>query len=256
MPRTPPVRTAGQRPFIAIAAAVVLATGVPQVLEAARAAGDGAPAATSDGVPGPSPEPGRTAQIVGPVRGADVQTYVDDRLAALADAPATVDTAVVSFADVLSVQDARTLVGGDVEVRAVLYRLPLPQAAARAVRVGPDDDVAAALEADLGGRVDELAEERRSAVEFLESGTIDDEAFIADFEQRVVELDEAIAAIEDGRLVHAVVVRGELGALQALVDEVGVRLVDPAPPGTDIALSVFTGLLPGDTDTVSEGRAG
>lgn len=256
MPRTPPARTAGQRPFIALAAAVVLAIGVPQVLEAARSAGTGDVAAGPDGPAAPSPEPGRSPQIVGPVRGADVQAYVDDRTQALQEAPDTVDTAVVSFADVLTVDDARAVLGGVGEVRAVLYRLPLPQAAARTVRVAAGDDVTAALQAELEGRVADLQRDRDDAVTLLESGTVEDEAFVAEYQRLVAELDEAIAAVQDGRLVHGVVVRAPLDALQGLVGAVGVRLVDPAPPGTDIALSVFTGLLPGDTSTVSEGRAG
>lgn len=239
-----------------MAAAVVLATGVPQVLEAARSDQGGEATAEQAGPPAPSPEPGRAAEIVGPVRGADLQGYVDDRTAALLEAPDSVDTAIVSFTDVLSVQDAVTLVMGAGEVRAVLYRLPVPQAASRTVRVGPGDDIAAALQADLEGRVADLQQERQAAVDLLESGTVDDEAFIADYERLVAELDDAIAAAEDGRLVHAVVVRGDIEDLRDLVDEVGIRLVDPAPPGTDIALSVFSGLLPGDTATVSEGRAG
>ena len=240
-----------------MAAVVVLVAGVPQVLEAARSdQGGDTIAGEETGPPAPSPEPGRAAEIVGPVRGADLQGYVDDRTTALLEAPGTVDTAIVSFTDVLSVQDALTLVTAAGEVRAVLYRLPVPQAATRNVRVGPGDDIAEALQADLAGRVEVLQQERQAAVDLLESGTVDDEAFIADYERLVAELDDAIAAAEDGRLVHAVVVRGDIEDLRGLVDEVGIRLVDPAPPGTDIALSVFSGLLPADTATVSEGRAG
>lgn len=257
MPRTPPVRTAGQRPFIAVVAAVVLAIGATSVAgRQTAAAGDGPDGGPTSPAAVPSPEPGRSAQVVGPVRGADVTAYVADRTAALRDAPDGVDTAVVSLTNVLGPTDATAVVGASVQVRALLYRLPLPQAVARTVRLGPGEDPSAALAADLEGRLAELRSEQAATVELLESGTVEDEAFLDEYERRVAELDEVISAAERGRVVHAVVVRGELVALQELVDAVGVRLVDPAPPGTDLALSVFAGLLPGDTETVSGGRGG
>lgn len=258
MPRTPPVRTAGQRPLIAVIAAVVLAIGATSVAgrsTTTTASGEDEGGSATAGGP-PAPEPGRSAQVVGPVRGADVASYVDGRTTALLDAPPGVDTAVVSLTDVLSPPDAAAVVGPELEVRALLYRLPLPQATTRTVLLEPQDDPAAALAADLGGRVAELRSEQQDTVELLESGTVEDQAFLDEYERRVAELGDAIAAAESGRVVHAVVVRGDLGLLQGLVDGVGVRLVDPAPPGTDLALSVFAGLLPTDTDTVSEGRAG
>ncbi len=257
MPRTPPARTAGQRPFIAAVATVVLAIGATSVAGRLPAPGTGGdPAPDQEQAAVPSPEPGRSAQVVGPVQGADVAAYVDDRTTALLGAPADVDTAVVSFTDVLTPADAVALVGADVQVRAVLHRLPLPQATTRIVRVAADEDPSAALAADLAGRVDDLRAERQETVTLLESGTVEDQEFVAEYQRRVGELDAALGAAEDGRVVHAVVVRGDLAALQALVGAVGVRLVDPAPPGTDLSLSVFAGLLPGDTETVSQGRTG
>lgn len=255
MARTPPARTAGQRPLIAVVALVVLAIGALAVADEETAGRQGVEEGPEVAVPGPSPEPGRTAQVVGPARGAEVEAYVEDRTSALLDAPETVDTAVVSFSDRLSLQDALAVVAGAGEVRAVLYRLPLEQAAPRTVRTAPDQDMAAALEASLQEQVQALEEERRSAVELLESDTVEDEEFLADYRRRVEELESALAAAEDGRVVHAVVLRAPLSELQALVDATAVRLVDPAPPSTDVALSVFHGLLPTDTETVSHGRA-
>lgn len=256
MPRTPPARTAGQRPFIAVVAGVVLVIGATAVADRVPVQPDASAGPSDDTLVVPSPEPGRTAQVVGPVQGAEVAAYLDDRTAALLDAPEDVDTAVVSFTDVLTPGDAAALVGSSVEVRALLYRLPLPQATPRTVRVGPADDPAAALAADLGGRLEDLRADRDATLDLLDSGTVEDDEFLADYERRVAELDAAIAAASAGRVVHAVVVRGDLGALRALVDAVGVRLVDPAPPGTDVSLSVFAGLLPTDTGTVTAGRAG
>lgn len=256
MARTPPARTVGQRPLIAVVALVVLAIATPAVLdEQANRDPAGQQGPGSQAAPDPSPEPGRSAQVVGPVRGADVQGYVEDRTTALLESPATVDTAVVSFSDVLSARDALAVIGDAGNVRVLLYQLPLEQASPRSVRVGADEDPVAALEASLQEQVPALQEERESAVELLESDTVEDEDFVADYERRVAELDQALAAAEDGRVVHAVVVRAPLEQLQDLVDATAVRLVDPAPPETDLGGSVFHGLLPSDTGTVSQGRA-
>lgn len=258
MARTPPARTAGQRPLIAGVALVVLAIGAVAVADEQTTgrAVDGQEEPGSGAAPtGPAPEPGRTPQVVGPARGAEVGAYIEDRTSALRDAPEAVDTAVVSFSERLSLQDALAVVADAGEVRAVLYALPLEQAAPHTVRTGPGEDPTAALEAALQEQVQVLEEERRSAIELLESDTVEDEEFLADYQRRVEELEAALAAAEDGRVVHAVVLRAPLPALQDLVDATAVRLVDPAPPSTDVAGSVFHGLLPGDTDTVSQGRA-
>lgn len=256
MARTPPARTAGQRPLIALVAVVVLAIGGSSLTAELQARQqDPEPAAGPDTPAQPSPEPGREAVVVGPARGADVAAYVEDRTTALQEAPPTVDTAVVSFTEVLAIEEVLTVVGDAVEVRSVLLRLPLELATPQTVRVGPRDDVAAAVAAALDDRLEPVVTELESARELLESGTVEDEAFIDEYERRVEELEAARAAAEDGDVVHAVVVRGALADLQALVDAPAVRLVDPAQPGTDVALSVFHGLLPGDTGTVSFGRA-
>lgn len=256
MARTPPARTAGQRPLIALVAVVVLAIGGSSLTAELQARQqDPEPASGPDAPAQPSPEPGREAVVVGPARGAEVAAYVEDRTAALQEAPPTVDTAVVSFTEVLTIEEVLTIVGDRVEVRSVLLRLPLELATPQTVRVGPGDDVAAAVAAALADRVEPVVTELESARELLESGTVEDEAFVDEYERRVEELEAARAAAEEGDVVHAVVVRGALADLQALVDAPAVRLVDPAQPGTDVALSVFHGLLPGDTETVSFGRA-
>lgn len=256
MARTPPARTAGQRPLIALVAVVVLAiAGTALATDmAARQADPGTPSGP-DAAPAPSPEPGRQGEVVGPTRGAEVGPYVEDRTAALLDALATVDTAVVSFSEVLTVEEVLTVIGGRADVRAVLLRLPLELATPQTVLVGPGDDVAAAVEEVLVERLAPVVTELEAQRELLESGTVEDEAFIEEYERRVDELEATRAAAAAGEVVHAVVVRGGLADLQALVDAPAVRLVDPAPPGTDVALSVFHGLLPGDGDTVSFGRA-
>lgn len=257
MARTPPARTAGQRPLIALVALVVLAIGGTSLVGELAGRDAGAGAGTPD-VPaaGQVPEEGRSAEVVGPVRGADVAAYVDDRTAALLDAPPTVDTAVVSFTDRLRVQDALMLVGDGAEVRAVLVRLPGELAVPQTIRVAPEEDPVAVVQAALADTVDPLRREQAELRELLDSGTVDDEEFEAEYERRVAAIDEALAAVEgDGALVHAVVVRADVERLRELRDTTAVRLVDPAPPGTDIGLSVFHGLLPSDTGTVTFGRA-
>lgn len=256
MARTPPARTAGQRPLIALVAVVVLAiAGSTLVTDLTTRQEDPAVSGAPDPAAAPSPEPGRQAQVVGPARGAEVAAYVADRTGALRDAPPTVDTAVVSFSEVLTIEEALTVIGGRADVRGVLLRLPLDLATPQTVRVGPGDDVAAAVAEALDERVAPVVTELEAQRELLDSGTVEDQAFIDEYERRIEELEAARAAAEDGEVIHAVVVRGALADLQALVDAPAVRLVDPAPPGTDVALSVFHGLLPGDDDTVSFGRA-
>ncbi len=257
MARTPPARTAGQRPLIALVAVAVLAIGGSSLAAELREQQQEptTPSAGSQEPAQPSPEPGREAVVVGPARGADVDGYVQDRTAALQEAPPTVDTAVVSFTEVLTIEEVLTIIGDGAQVRGVLLRLPLELATPQTVRVGPGDDTAAAVEASLAERLEPVVTELEAQRELLESGTVEDEAFVAEYERRVEELESARTAAEEGEVVHAVVVRGALADLQSLVDAPAVRLVDPAQPGTDVALSVFHGLLPGDEETVSFGRA-
>lgn len=257
MARTPPARAVGQRPLIAAVAVVVLAVAGTSLMSL-KAQQGGSTRAVGGQQGGPAePEPGRVAEVVGPVRGADVPAYVDDRTAALLEAPAAVDTAVVSFTQVLRVQDALALVEGTGTVRAVLLRLPLQLAAPTTVRVGPGEDPVAAVDAELEAAVAPLAQEQDELRQLLDGGTVDDEDFIEEYERRLAEITEVRELVEDGgALVHAVVVRAPVEELQALEGTTAVRLVDPAPPGTDIGLSVFHGLLPSDTETVSFGQAG
>lgn len=249
MARTPEARLAGQRPLIAVVATVVLLSGVAMQLDA-RGAATGGAQGTGDPA---AAEPGRAPQVVGPARGAQVTAYVADRQVALAEAPAEVDTAVVSFASLQTVASAQLLVGDALDVRAALVRLPL--SGAEPFTVVSEGDLVAGVEAALAARVEPLVTEEAETRSLLEDGSVTDPAFLADYEQRVAELAAAIDAARAGApVVHAVVVRGTLQALLALESVPEVRLVDPAPPGTDVATSVFHGLLPSDDDVTSFGR--
>lgn len=254
MARTPPARTAGQRPLIALVAIgvlVVAGLSLPSQL-GTQGGGSGGPAAPGQ----PEAEVGRTAEVVGPVRGADVVTYVADRTAALEEAPEEVDTAVVSFSEVLRVEDALALVQDAGEVRAVLLRLPLELTPPQTVRVGAGEDPVALVDEVLASSLDPLVTEEQALRELLDSGTVDDAEFEAEYERRIESIVEAREAVEgDGDLVHAVVLRAPLAALRDLQGTTAIRLVDPAPPNTDVALSVFHGLLPSDAETVTFGRA-
>lgn len=250
MARTPEVRTTGQRPFIAVVAAVVLAAGVQVQLDQQDAAG-------TDASPGGGDVGQLTDQdaatVVGPPRGVPVAEYVADRQRAMAEAPADVSIAVVSFTELLQPVDLDRVLGGEVEVRLLLVDLPLSTAAPLTIAVAGDP--AQAVRDRLTDDVGRFEEERAETQSLLEDGGLTDEAFIADYERRVEELSATIEAAGGGtELVYAAVVEGPLEALQALEGVGLVRLVDPAPPATDITVSRFHGLLPGDEDVTSLGR--
>jgi hypothetical protein len=191
---------------------------------------------------------------VGPPRGADVRTYIDDRTEELLSAPDGVDTAVVSFTDALRVQDALALVEGVGDVRAVLLRLPLEGNRPETLRVGDGEDPVAVVEEFLDQAVAPLRQEIAAQRNFLESGTIDDEAFVDDAERRIEEIQQVLDELEgDAAVVHAVVLRAPVDQLQELSGATAIRLVDPGPPATDIGLSTFRGLLPSDDETVTFG---
>lgn len=252
MARTPPARTAGQRPLIAVVAAVVLAVGGLAV-----AGADPAPDGAGDAAaprPLPSPEAGRTAEVVGPPRGADISSYVEDRTTELLQAPDGVDTAVVSFTETLRIEDALALVQGKGEVRAVLLRLPLEGNRPETMRVGAQEDPVAVVRQFLDGAAQPLRAEIDAQRQLLESGTIDDDAFEQDAERRIDEIQQVLDELDgDAAVVHALVLRASLDELQDLAGATAIRLVDPGPPGTDIGLSSFHGLLPSDDETVSFG---
>jgi hypothetical protein len=89
----------------------------------------------------------------------------------------------------------------------------------------------------------------------LDDGSVVDPAFIADYERRVQEMDRILEVLDgDPAIVFAVVVEGPIVALRALVSDPAVRLVDAAPPETQVAGSGFWGLLPTDEDVATFGH--
>ncbi len=250
MARTPPVRTAGQVPLIAGVALVVLLGGLVAQGDDARRPVDGSAEVQDQADQGITSVSSR----VGPPTATPVEQYVADRTTAMQQAT-DIDVAVVSFSELVTAKQAVDLVGADVVVVSVMLRVPLETA--RPVVIRAEGDAVSAASDALAQLAGELAEEEQAQRRLLESDTLNDAAFEQDARDQAEALAAARGAAIGGQpLVHAVVVRGPLQALQALQQLPQVRLVDPAPPGTDPATSVFHGLLPSDTETVRFGRAG
>jgi hypothetical protein len=252
MARTPPVRTAGQRPFIAIVASLVLLGSVVLAFDEDRRpptiSADPEIVIQSDVADG-----GAVAARVGPPTGSSVDEYIADRSTTMREATAG-DIAVISFAQLQSTADAVAAVGDDVVVLYVLLRMPL--AAASPIAVAAEDDPVASVTAAVDRSVARLLQEEQAFLELLASDSLDNAEFEADAEQQAELLKTARTQISDGApLIHAVVVRGPLHVLQALQDAPMVRLVDPAPVATDAATSTFYGLVVSDEVTVRYGRS-
>jgi hypothetical protein len=231
MARTPPVRTAGQRPFIAVVASVVLLGSVVLAFDEDRRP----PSISADPeivIQSDVADGGAVAVRVGPPTGSSVDGYITDRSRSMREATAG-DIAVVSFAQLQTPADAIAAVGDDVEVLYVLLRVPL----------------------ETASPIARLLQEEQAFLELLASDSLNNAEFEADAEQQADLLKTARTQIDEGApLVHAVVVQGPLQQLQALQDAPMVRLVDPAPVATDAATSTFYGLVVSDEVTVRYGR--
>lgn len=191
---------------------------------------------------------------VGPPLGVDIEEYVAQRREALREAGDDVDVAVVSFVSRRSAGAAVDNVGSRLEVRQVLLRLPLEGSAPFAVTVDPQD-AAAATEAAVEEALQVLRDEAGELRTLLDSDTIEDEVFIADFEDRLATLQAVLDEADDGAMfVHGVVVSGSVGAFAELARSPAVRLVDPAPPGVDAGTVVAVALQPEDTDVATVGQ--
>jgi hypothetical protein len=251
MARTPPVRTAGQRPFIAVVASVVLLGSVVLAFDEDRRP----PSISADPeivIQSDVADGGAVAVRVGPPTGSSVDGYITDRSRSMREATAG-DIAVVSFAQLQTPADAIAAVGDDVEVLYVLLRVPLVTASPIAVAAAGDPVASVAAAIDLA--VARLLQEEQAFLELLASDSLNNAEFEADAEQQADLLKTARTQIDEGApLVHAVVVQGPLQQLQALQDAPMVRLVDPAPVATDAATSTFYGLVVSDEVTVRYGR--
>lgn len=194
------------------------------------------------------------AQVVGPRAGEDLRGYVDERAAALAAVPADQRVvAVVSLAEYATPEEVVALLPAGTEVRFAQYRVPAEGERPLETEVVGDDlvgSVARAVEVVVEPILSEIVE----AETLLASGTIEDEAFAADLERRVSEL-EAVRNLLDSsaRVVFAVVVEGEGDQLRAIAAAPEVRLVDVGDPGAEVARSRFFGLVPEEREEAQFG---
>lgn len=197
-------------------------------------------------------DPGEAVAEVGPVRGSEIEAYVDRRRGALAAHPPDRRLrAVVSFR---TFREATALeLPDEVEPELLLIRLPLPDRSPRAVELG-EQDPGAALAAVVAQERDELAEEAEELESMLDSD-IGDELFVEEFERRRTEIGEVRAELRSGaRVIYGVVVVGPARALTQLQDTPGVRLVDPGGEPVETRRTTFYGLLPDDEQHASHGR--
>lgn len=193
-------------------------------------------------------------QITGPIVGARVEDHVEARRAVLLAAPADDERyAVVSFDGYLTAEEALAALPDGVEVLEAQVRIPDVNAVPLQTEVVAGDlvgSVARVLEQERTVLLEEIAGLR----EYVESGSVTDEAFLEAFQ---ADLDRAVAVrnlLDSGAgTVFALVVRAEVADLRVLDGHGEVRLVDLAPGETDLASSVFFGLRPEDVDRVTYG---
>lgn len=193
------------------------------------------------------------AVVVGPDDGEQLAPYIAERRDELAElADDEIRVAVVSFADYLTAEQAADVVPDSLTPLEVELRLPDQQM--EPLEVDVDDGVDRAVTDALAAERERMAEEEAEFRELLESGTVEDEDFVAEFRAQLERLKAVRNLLDTGAgTVFAVVVRGPAGELQALAEAERVRLVDPAPAETDPAASTFYGLLPDDDERASYG---
>ncbi len=241
-----------------------------------------APGPTTTGSPSDDPPAlAGGAVVVGPGRGEQLAPYIADRRDALAGiADDEIRVAVVSFTEHLTGEQAAEVVPDGVTALEVELRLPDPQMEPFEVAVGEEredgevgeegeereereereagaageDGIESAVNEALAAERERIAREEAEFRELLESGTVEDEDFVAEFRQQLERLKAVRNLLDTGAgTVFAVVVRGPVAELRALAEAERVRLVDPAPAETDPAASTFYGLLPDDDETASYG---
>lgn len=221
---------------------------------AARADGGGsAVGPTAEPTSGDGPALAGGAVVVGPAEGQQLDAYIAERREALADVPdGEMRVAVVSFTDYLAGQDAADVIPDELSAQVLQLRLPDPRMEPFEVEV--DDGIEEAAAEAIAEERERIAEEEAEFRELLESGTVEDEDFVAEFREQLESLKAVRNLLDTGAgTVFAVVVRGPGEDLRALAESAQVRLVDPAPAETDADASTFYGLLPDDEETASFG---
>ncbi|MDX1620592.1 MAG: hypothetical protein R3320_06360 [Nitriliruptorales bacterium] len=245
---------------IATAASAVHFDRYPDIL-AAEAEARAAAERQTVRVPGTSAGDGQPslaggAVEIGPPVGVDLERYITDcheELAEFGDGEEAI-VAVVSFDAYLEPGEVLERLPEDVTVRFAQYRIPAEGEPPLETEV-VGGDLAASIDRAIGDALEPIRAEEAEVEKLIESGTVEDEEYLADYERRLSELRSVKNVLETGApVVFAVVVEGPVGALQQLVDAERVRLVDPAPGETDLDSSAFFGVRPDDTDRATYGR--
>lgn len=221
---------------------------------AAQADGGGSAAGpTAEPTPDDGPALAGGAVVVGPVEGQQLEGYITERREALADVPGgETRVAVVSFDDYLDGPDAAAVIPDALSPQVLQLRLPDPRM--EPFEVDVDDGIEESVAEAIGQERERIAREETEFQELLDSGTVEDEDFVAEFREQLERLTALRNLLDTGAgTVFAVVVRGSGEELRALADREQVRLVDPAPAETELDASTYYGLLPDDEETVSFG---
>lgn len=194
---------------------------------------------------------------VGPPLDVVVDDYITGRHDALREIDGADDAslvAVVSFDTYLTPEQVSEVLGDGLTILVAQYRIPAegePPLETEVVGGDLEGSVHRAVEQALAP----LREEEREVERLLESDTVEDDAYVEDYERRLSELRSVRNVVETGApVVFAVVVEASPELLQGLVGQQHVRLVDPAPPGIDPDRSSFFGVRPEDTDRATYGR--
>ncbi len=187
----------------------------------------------------------------GPVPGTELDTYIEQQEAAMAEAPAGRTRAAIVSLVHYDDADAIDRLLDEIEREAGVRPEPLALLAA----------VPGSPEAVVRGEFDEWVETQRQEVEAeraeierllptVEPGT----EFAAFYTEELARFDRILTLLDaDGELVHGVVVEGAVGALRRLAEDGDVRLVDLVD-GRVTDDTVARGLRPEETDVAGEPR--
>jgi hypothetical protein len=185
-------------------------------------------------------ESGGAVVSIGPLDGADIAQYIQDRQAALQKATGD-RAAVVSFDKYLTEAQARAA-AGQLHVVALVAA---PPGGTPSVVTG---DMAAWAQQQKASATDQ----RDQTKELLNNG-VDDPDYKAFYLSEVARLTKMLATIDPkGSVVSGLVVTGPASALQALAKQPDVRLVDVAPSAKLNAQTDYRDLHPEQTSTVRQ----
>jgi hypothetical protein len=185
-------------------------------------------------------ESGGAVVSIGPLDGNDINTYIQDRKAALQKASGD-RAAVVSFDKYVTEADARAAVGQ----LHVVALVAAPPGGAPSMVTG---DMATWAQQQKASATDQ----RDQTQELLKNG-VDDPDYKAFYQQEVARLNKVLAGVNPkGNVVMGVVVTGPAAQLQALATRPDVRLVDVAPTAKVNDQTEYRALHPEQTSTVKQ----